>query len=120
MCERNYCMFKHEHEETNEKNESESELLEEEIVTFDDQSEHDESMNLEDSNMTFSNPSQANKTSNDDLFKCDKCDFASARKDIIDNHKELLHNWCSICLLNFANQKNLKNHVRNEHSDNKA
>ena len=64
------------------------------------------------SNRTFDNPSQVDKYSSDDLFKCEMCDFASARQEIIENHKELLHNWCAVCFSCFDSQKKLKSHVK--------
>ena len=80
-------MFKHELDK-NDKNETESnmEVIEEEIVKCDDTcetltvDEEEESVNCEFSNMTYTNPSQVYTPSHNDLFKCDKCDFASARK----------------------------------------
>jgi hypothetical protein len=142
MSDRNCCMFKHEinvddkveiiHDEEADdanlngmtENEYENEIIED-ILSDDeisDVGEQDESVNknFDTADMTFTNPSQETKSSSDGLFKCDKCEFASSRKDIIENHKELLHNWCSLCYSNFENKKNLKNHKKNEHSDNEA
>ena len=70
--------------------------------------------------MTFMNPSQFDKTSKSSMFKCEKCDFAASKQDIIENHKELIHNWCPVCFSNFNNQKNLKKHIKNAHNDNEA
>ena len=68
-------------------------------------------------NSTFINPSQDDKNSKEELFKCDKCDFASARKDDINDHKESYHNWCSTCLSSFVFQESLKKHIKKEHSE---
>ena len=55
------------------------------------------------SNRTFNNPSQGDKSDNsDELFRCEICDFASAMKDTIENHKELLHSWCKQCDASFS------------------
>ena len=68
-----------------------------------------------DNDKTFVNPSQAGKFTSSQMFKCDKLDFVSTLKAIIDSHKGLIHNRCSICFSNFDNQINLKNHITNTH-----
>ena len=82
-----------------------------------DVNEEDETHDLENkiSNRTFRNPSQVDKYCSDTLFRCEICDFASARKDTIENHKELIHNWCPQCLSSFTNQNKLKSNIRNIH-----
>ena len=111
-CDRQLCMFRHEDVEEvleeNVKNLDQSELLnvDEEDATIDD---------TEFSNKTFNNPSQVDK--GDGLFRCEFCDFASAMKDIIVNHKELLHNFCTECDETFTSQKKLKTHLKNHHKD---
>ena len=41
------------------------------------------------SNKTFNNPSQDEKSDkSDEIFRCEIGDFASAMRDIIENHKE--------------------------------
>ena len=70
------------------------------------------------SNKTFNNPSQVGKSDkSDEIFRCEICDFASAMRDIIVNHKEILHIWCTQCDLGFTSQKKLKNHITNLHRD---
>ena len=69
------------------------------------------------SNRTFNNPSQIDKSSSDEVFRCEICDFASAMTEIIDNHKELIHNWCIQCDTSFSSQKKLKTHIKNLHGD---
>ena len=51
-----------------------------------DVNEEDEAHDLENdiSNRTFTNPSQVDKYCSDKLFRCEICDFASARKDTIE------------------------------------
>ena len=51
--------------------------IEEEDVTYDKN---------EIPNRTFNNPSQVDKSDSDEWFRCDSCDFASAMKDITENH----------------------------------
>ena len=76
----------------------------------------DMELNEEISNSTFINPSQAD---HDKKFKCDKCDFASAGKASLDDHKVITHNWCSVCYSNFSNQENLKKHMKKRHGKKK-
>ena len=55
------------------------------------------------SHRTFDNPFQVDKPDkSDELFRCEICDFASAMKNIIENHKELLHSWCKQCEASFS------------------
>ena len=88
-----------------------SEILDEDEV--DEITDHENKI----SNRTFSNPSQVDNYSSDELFKCEICDFASARQKIIEDHKELFHNWCPRCYSSFDSQRKLKSHVKNDHSD---
>ena len=152
LCERNYCMFKHQNNDDiqvksvlpedvgNEKDVIENSecdeeveiavnedivrnVLENNVVTADDTVEIidvddvDETNENENSNKTFNNPSQVDKNFHEEFFKCEICDFASARKDTIVNHKELLHNWCPQCYSSFNNQMKLRSHIRNIHCD---
>ena len=57
------------------------------------------------SNSTFINPSQADKISKEEMFKCDMCHFASARICDIKDQKESDHNLCSKCISSFDNKK---------------
>ena len=52
-------------------------------------------------------------------FKCRMCDFASARKTDLKNHKKTIHHWCFICFSSYTSEDNLKNHFTNNHSNNK-
>ena len=54
--------------------------------------------------------------SKDYPFKCRMCDFASARKTDLKNHKKTIHHWCFICFSSYTSQENLKNHFFNDHS----
>ena len=45
---------------------------------------------------------------NKDIFKCSICDFASARKNDLKDHKTRIHNWCFICFSSYTNQYHLK------------
>ena len=83
-----------------------TDVIEENIVTVDDQSVILEADDI--SNRTFNDPSQVDNTSSDKLFKCEICDFASSRTDIIKNHTEFFYNWCNYCFSSFNNQKKLK------------
>jgi hypothetical protein len=64
------------------------------------------------SNSTFGNPSHGGE-----VFMCDICDFASAMKEIIENHNKLIHNWCSKCFSSFRSQNELKCHLKEVHCD---
>ena len=116
-CERQMCMFRHDiFEEIIEKNvvnADQSEILDVNDEDEDETIDHESEI----SNKTFNNPSQVDKSSSDKLFKCEICDFASAMKDTIENHKELIHNWCTQCDASFSSQKKLKCHIKNLHCD---
>ena len=85
----------------------------ENIVTVDEPNEWNDDEEIIDLDITFINPSQDDNNSKEELFQCDKCyftlntiissfiDFASARKDNINNHIESNHNWCSECVSSF-------------------
>jgi hypothetical protein len=85
-----------------------------EILDVDDEDETDE---IEFSNRTFNNPSQVDKNFHKEFLKCEICDFASARKDTIEYHKELIHNWCPQCFSSFNSQNKLISHIKNIHCD---
>jgi hypothetical protein len=70
ICERNYCMYKHD-------------------------DEPDESEDC--SNRTFHNPSQFDQISSDEKFQCDWCDFVSERKSNLEKHQESSKICCSVC-----------------------
>ena len=82
------------------------------IVDADDDTEHR-------NDTTFINPSQTDKllSAKPKLFKCVICDFESSRKNSIDDHKEVAHNWCKLCYSNFKNQEKLNNHKRKKHTE---
>ena len=63
-------------------------------------------------NETFINLSQIDKNHSYHLFICEICDFASARKDTMENHKELIHNWCPQCFSSFEKKNKLKKHLK--------
>lgn len=88
-----------------------------EILDVDDVDDETNVHENELSNKTFNYPSQVDKYPSDKLVKCAICDFASARKDIIENHKELLHNWCPQCYSSFNSKNKLKSHIKKNHSD---
>ena len=124
LCERMLCMFKHQSDDI-----ETGEIIEEEIVKIgaeqieiidveNDESLHDETVEDEDdnSNKTFTNPSQIDKTTCSVLLKCEKCDFKASTSLTIRNHKESTHNWCTNCYSTFNSQKQLKNHFKKNHS----
>ena len=141
LCERLFCMFKHEIETAEEQGSIEEtienddvnfiEIIETEIIEVESDNvvenikivnvdePDDMDLNEEISNSTFIKPSQADQNLNDKKFKCDKCDFASARKASIDDHKVVTHNWCSVIYSNFSNQENLKKHMKKRHGKKK-
>ena len=53
---------------------------------------------------------------NKDIFKCSICDFASARKNDLKDHKTTIHKWCFICFSSYMNQDHLKKHFKRAHS----
>ena len=111
-------MFKHENkEDTQGKGGLNEDVLTADDIDIIDVDEVDEAdvQENEMSDRTFVNPSQFDKS--DDMFKCEICDFASARQKIIEDHKELFHNWCPRCYSSFDSQRKLKSHVKNDHSD---
>ena len=130
MCERNYCMFKH---DQNDIETVESEKDKEEDFNFqttvnvedvskivevdnDDETEEIFEQDYELSNTTFVNPSQDEPISSNAIFGCDNCDFKAATKDILRNHKQTNHNWCCICYSSFKNQDKLKTHIKDLHT----
>ena len=130
LCERMFCMYKHESETNDviddfeENNESVTELIEEAIVPEDECSKIIDIDDLEDmehqndvSNATFLNPSQDDNPFGAKLFKCETCDFTSSSKISINDHKEETHNWCSTCFSSFSSQENLKNHTKTKHNE---
>ena len=52
----------------------------------------------------------------DNLLQCNRCDFASARKREISDHKTTIHSWCYICFSSYTSQEHLMNHFRRAHS----
>ena len=115
-CERDMCMFRHPKEDDTETKNDET-VEQSEILDVDDEDKTTDHQ-IELPNMTFNNPSQIDKYSSDTLFKCETCGFASSRQEIIENHKELLHNWCAKCYSTFDSQKKLKSHIKDIHTDN--
>ena len=137
LCERLFCMFRHEIEIAEEQvNISEMigidvvniiEIVETETIEGDSEEKivnidepDDVELNNEVSNCTFVNPSQTDQHVNEARFKCDKCDFSLERQTILNDHKVVNHNWCSVCYSNFSNQENLKKHIKKRHSKKKA
>ena len=125
ICERNYCMFKHDYngDDNGDDIMPDNDDVIENIECEDSEDEESEILNVNDvdettdheneiPNRTFINPSQCDKDSSGELFKCEMCDFASARNDTIKNHKEVIHNWCPHCYSSFNSQKILKNHMK--------
>ena len=80
----------------------------------------DEIMNDDEKqNETFVNPSQADNDASSKIIKCEMCDFKTSTRLEITNHKESLHNWCSLCFSSFNSQKQLKKHVKKNHDNKK-
>ena len=67
-----------------------------EIVDVDDQYE-DFDHNNENPNRTSISPSQGDQLPSGIILKCKICDFVSGRQTSIKDHKDLCHNWCSLC-----------------------
>ena len=137
QCERILCMFKHAHDpEVHEKemltvdNKIEKNVIHldeektrtpeitvidvhvEDIVTVDDAMDTDmmENDDEQDTNILET------EFLNEELVKCKICDFASARKSDLKDHKTTIHNWCFICFSSFNSRQHLKNHFKRAHS----
>ena len=76
----------------------------------------DELNENENVNKTFLNPSQADIISNENVFKCLQCDFETATKGDIVEHKRESHNWCSFCISTLSSQEKLEEHVNTNHT----
>ena len=61
-------------------------------------------------------PNRAEVWYQDNMLKCNICDFASARKSEISDHKTTIHSWCYICFSSYTSQEHLMNHFRRAHS----
>ena len=74
-------------------------------------------------NRTFQNPSQTNKSKNDNkaveapTYECDMCEFKSVWKYEIRDHKGKIHNWCYLCYSIFENQMKLETHIKAVHNE---
>ena len=129
ICERNLCMFKHEAAEK-ESDDSDitsqiiivdvhneetvdigNNIVEKEVLVIEETIETVESSEKDNLNQAF-------LVSNFLFFKRKMCDFASARKTEVRNHKKQVHNWCFICYSSFVCQENLKDHFYQVHSEN--
>ena len=82
-----------------------------------DVDEEDETFEYNNTNRIFNNPSQSDKPSSGERFICESCDFTSAMKDVIENHNELIHTWCTQCDASFTSKKKLKSHIKKVHGD---
>ena len=122
ICERNFCMFKHRKNvnpdvERDAIESVKNDLSDDDIEEEDDNNILDNSMidrADETANKTFSNPSQVNNSGK--MIKCEVCDFRSARKSDVMDHKTETHNWCHICFSSFVTQDRLKEHLRKKHN----
>ena len=141
-CERNYCMFKHkkkdepvenefdkifeevdktkhskcdEKKEESEKDVTVANIHEDEIVTVDSVIDNIET-NVSEDVVVYE--IMEDTVTEYLAFKCKMCDFASARKADLKNHKKTIHHWCFICFSTYACQQNLKDHFSNAHSKN--
>ena len=84
-------------------------IIEKEVLVIEETIETVESSEKDNLNQAF-------LVSNFLFFKCEMCDFASARKTELRNHKKQVHNWCFICFSSFVCQQNLKDHFYQVHS----
>ena len=105
MCECDLCIYKHR------KQQESPEIIESDFYHNDvidisdaksDTDDAEEEFNSSISELyvnrsakrTFHNPSQVEKSPSQNIFKCEKCDFAAAIKTDLVNHNEEEHNWC--------------------------
>ena len=84
--------------------------VDEEVVVIEEINENDNA------NTTFNNPSQLEDESDEELIKCDKCDYRTGQNIYLLNHKEEIHNWCVFCFTTFTTQEKLKNHTETKHN----
>ena len=82
------------------------EYIDDETEIENDADELNENEN-ESVNKTFLNPSQADIISNENVFKCLQCDFETATKGDIVEHKRESHNWCSFCFSTLSSQEKI-------------
>ena len=106
-CERLLCMFKHESVICSNDDKVPDKTVqtffvdihEDEIVTFDSVIENIETNVAEEISVS----DIIEDTLTECLaFKCKMCDFASARKADLKNHKKTIHHWCFICFSTYA------------------
>ena len=50
-------------------------------------------------------------------FVCLTCKFEATRKEEMKQHKENIHNWCSLCFSTFRNKELLMTHTSKTHTD---
>ena len=120
------CMFRHELDNVDTSETVETVVKEKsdnpiDIIDVEEQEEsvNDESIHVEDiSNNTFLNPSQTDKVSGSEMFKCEKCNFHSSTKFRFIIHKESYHNWCPKCYSTFRDQDDVRNHTKTTHNKN--
>ena len=122
LCERTYCMFKHdkcEYEDSGAVKDSIWEVNEEELEVSECV---DVSGNME---QTFCNPSQTGKVdlsleTDEQDFKCRMCEYEATTKHDLKNHEDENHNWCWVCEKNFENKREFKVHHYTLHSKSKS
>jgi hypothetical protein len=126
-----FCMFKHEadedHDYVDELENSGNDHIrvtdameEENDVNADESSKIIEIVDVDDiengNDPTFINPSQFDNLLSAQVFKCEICDFESSTQICISNHKEAIHNWCSLCYSSLKSKEKLKNHKKKKHT----
>ena len=130
-CERTLCMFKH--DDVISSNAEKSQISEENVQTIVVDIHEDKIVTVDIENIETNVSEEVvvsdiiedsvtkylNQTvSNSMVFKCKVCDFASARKTDLKNHKKTIHHWCFICFSSYTCKENLKDHFTNAHSKN--
>ena len=86
--------------------------VDDEVVVID----REEINENDNANATFNNPSQLEDEPDEELIKCDKCDYRTGQNIYLLNHKEEIHNWCVFCFTTFTTQEKLKNHTETKHN----
>ena len=111
LCERIYCMFRHD-DVGKSMVAKDSVWNVEETIENDDEKEEAEVDNLE---MTFQNPSQENNIESEISVKCDLCNFETTNKERMkrhsfENHSVKGKNICIQCKHEFDTRKHFNSH----------
>ena len=128
LCERTYCMFKHEtskcepqdSDATKETAQGIWEMNDDEVLEVIECV--DTSRNME---QTFCNPNQSEKSdlsveTEEKSFKCTPCEYEAMTKHDLKNHEDDKHNWCWVCDKHFETKREFNVHHYSVHSSSRG